>query len=124
MTNDIRIRAATLADDFNVVFVESDFSTPDAPLYVAYHPELPRAIAQGVTPEEAQNLLADVVVDHIAYLLNHNLPIPKPASLSNSVGACHERPLSADGYAVVTVGEGPPSRIEPFDLYVVAPHQA
>jgi predicted RNase H-like HicB family nuclease len=106
------------------VIVESDFSTPDAPLYAAYHPELPRAVAQGITPEEAQNLLADVVVDYIAHLLSHNLPVPEPASLSSSAGAGHERPLSAGGYAVVTGGEGPPSRIEPFDLHVVAPHQA
>lgn len=67
---------------FTIVFL--DKTTDDESIYVAVHPELDGCVAQGDTVEEARENLNLVRRDYILHLLEHNLPVPGPASVENA----------------------------------------
>ena len=119
MTGDFHAQALELAARPYLVYVEGDFSTPEAPLFVAYHPEMPRCVAQGMTADEAQSMLPELVVEHIEYLLAHGLPVPDPTPLTGYTAPSGKPPVTTRGYAVVSVGEDPPSRVEQYEMQVV-----
>jgi predicted RNase H-like HicB family nuclease len=52
-----------------------------APDYIAFHPELPGCFAQGYTPQEAIDNLAEVRLLWIKSLLEDGLPVPEPDPL-------------------------------------------
>lgn len=114
-------QAEALASRPYITFVEGDFSNPDEPLYVAYHPEIPRCVAQGLTADEAQELLAEVFVEHVEYLLEHGLPVPDPTPVTGFTAPSGKPPVTTRAYAVISVGEGTPIRVEPVELQFV-PH--
>ena len=121
MNVDIRVQATALAARPYLVYVEGDFSNPSEPLYVAYHPEMPRCVAQGTTADEAQAILSEVVVEHIEYLLTNGLPVPDPTPVTGYTAPSGKPPVTTRGYAIITVGEGTTIRFEPVDMQVV-PH--
>ena len=52
--------------------------------YIAYHPELPDCKSQGDTPQEAEENLREATQMLIEHLISNNLPVPAPASFSDS----------------------------------------
>ncbi len=61
-----------------------DKTTDGDSIYLAQNPELEGCMAQGETPEEALTYLEEVRVDYIEHLLEHNLQIPFPKSITTS----------------------------------------
>ena len=55
--------------------------------YGAYVPDLPGCIAVGETEEEAMHLIRDAIKLHLDALREHGIPIPKPRSHAELVGA-------------------------------------
>jgi predicted RNase H-like HicB family nuclease len=52
--------------------------------YVAFHPELPNVISQGISPEEAKANLIETTELTIAHLVSNNLPIPESRSFKST----------------------------------------
>lgn len=71
-------RARELAARPYQVIVQRDFGSEDHTLFVAFHPEMPRCVAQGESADEARALLNEVRVEYISHLLRFSLPIPDP----------------------------------------------
>lgn len=55
-----------------------DKTTDGDYIYLAQNPELDGCMAQGETPEEAQNNLDEVRIEYFEHLLEFHLPIPTP----------------------------------------------
>ncbi len=49
-------------------------------IYVAWHPELPRVLAHGPTPEAAEQSLSEAFAIYQGHALKHGLEIPPPRS--------------------------------------------
>ncbi len=118
MNYDIRARAEALAARPYLVYVEGDFSNPDEPLFVAYHPEAPRCVAQGTTEGEAKALLPEVFVEYIEHLLTHGLPVPEVAPPSAFTAQGGAPPVVVSTVLVTTVGGERTER--PLDVVVTA----
>lgn len=71
-------RAQALAARPYTLFAFLDKTTSGGMIYVATNPELPGCYAQGDTMQEAEEILAEVREDYIAYLLSRNLSVPEP----------------------------------------------
>lgn len=80
------------------LFVFLDETTDGDTIYVATNPDLPGCIAQGDTIAEAEDILAEVREDYIAYLLAHNLAVPEPQSAWSVESSLLDRPI---GYRII-----------------------
>jgi predicted RNase H-like HicB family nuclease len=87
MSNDLRKKAEQLAARPYTVRILRDDSISDEPLFLALNPELEGCMAQGETPEQAEDNLAEFRVDYIEHLLTHNLQVPYPASMASVTGS-------------------------------------
>jgi len=84
-TNDLQELAQKLASRPYLTVVLRDETTEGEPIYVAMNPELEGCVAQGDTPEEARYNLNETRIDFIRYMLEDDVPIPEPQSISNAV---------------------------------------
>jgi predicted RNase H-like HicB family nuclease len=87
MSNDLRKKAEQLAARPYTVRILRDDSISDDPLFLALNPELEGCMAQGETPEQAEDNLAEFRVDYIEHLLKHNLQVPYPSSMASVTGS-------------------------------------
>jgi predicted RNase H-like HicB family nuclease len=55
------------------------FEGDDESGYSAYSPDLPGAVAAGDTLEEAQQLMLEAMIEHLALLRELGQPVPEPA---------------------------------------------
>lgn len=58
--------------------IKLDETTDGQTCFVAWHPELPGCMAQGLTMDEAEKNLTDARELVIEHLYSDGLPIPKP----------------------------------------------
>ena len=56
----------------------------DVPRYTAYIKEMPYCVAQGFTEAEARQEIRSVLTDYILSLLDRNLSLPEPETISVS----------------------------------------
>jgi|GEM_PF-3908773 len=81
MNEQLLEKAKVLASQPYTIQIIQDDSDEDEILYVALNPELDGCLAQGLSVEEAESNLDEFRIEYIAHLLEHNLPVPKPASI-------------------------------------------
>jgi predicted RNase H-like HicB family nuclease len=87
MSKQLREKANQLAARPYTIRIVRDNSISEEPLFLALNPELDGCMAQGKTIEEAEENLDEFRVDYIEHLLEHNLPIPYPATQATITGS-------------------------------------
>jgi len=83
--NNLHEKALQLAARPYTVRILRDDSDSET-LYLALNPELEGCMAQGETVTEAESNLDEVRVIYIEHLLEHNLPVPYPESMTTVTG--------------------------------------
>lgn len=91
MNENLREKAKTLAARPYLIRIVRDDSEPEEVLFVALNPELEGCVAQGLSVEEAEANLDEFRIDYIEHLLEHNLPVPDPATTPVTITGNLER---------------------------------
>lgn len=76
--SNLRTLATKLAQRPYSLIIIRDKTTDGDYMYLARNPELEGCMAQGETPKEAEDYLAEFRVDYIEFLLERGQPIPEP----------------------------------------------
>ena len=86
MSEQLILTAESLAARPYVVEVEREPGelSADVPRYTAYIKEMPFCVAQGFTEVEARQEIRSVLTDYILSLLDRNLAVPEPETISSS----------------------------------------
>lgn len=86
--------AVSLAQRAYQAHIFLDETTDSEPIYVAVVPEMPGCIAHGDSFSEALEWLDSAKLDHIEFLLDHGMEVPKPQLLN--AGAVFTNPQYDD----------------------------
>ena len=85
MNNQLLQQAEKLGNRPYQMMIFLDKTTDGEPVYVALIPELPGCHTHGDTVEEAQDLLNEVKVEFIYFMLEDGLAIPEPRRLGSGI---------------------------------------
>jgi len=79
----IRQQAETLAKRAYISVVAKEMTEANEPVFIARNLEIPNCIAEGDTPEASLQMLAEMREDIIAHMLEFNLPVPDPRTITS-----------------------------------------
>lgn len=99
------------------VEIVPDLTTDGEQIFVARHPELPGCMAQGQTPQDAVESLADAREEYLDSLLEDGIEPPTPAAahigaqsrvtwtLTAPMAAANDHARPAEPMRVITIGQ-------------------
>ena len=75
-------QAEQLADQYHLVRIDHEYLSSGDLVFVASNPEFPNCYGSGETENKAIADLQNARIEYIAYLLQYNLPVPKPSQVN------------------------------------------